>query len=145
MLPIGGRKIVRTLSEKAAAQGPAKGLLLCIDDTLPVLNVLACVLEEYGYSVLISSDVQHGLRLFQTKEVHLVILDQEMPEMNGHEVAQQMKQIKPAVPIIIHSGAIELPEAAFKIANAVVPKGTSFHILVAEIAQIMATHEPALG
>jgi CheY-like chemotaxis protein len=142
MLPMWERKIVCMLSEKAAVPGPAKGLLLCIDDALPVLNVLACVLEEYGYSVLISSDVRHGLRLFQTKEIHLVILDQEMPEMRGHEVAQQMKQIKPAVPIIIHSGSIELPEEVFKVADAVVPKGPSLRALVAEIAQIMATREP---
>ena len=73
------------LSEKPSlSPNPAKGVLLCIDNAVPVLEVLACVLEERGYSVLVSPGARHGLSLFETKEIDLVILDYDMPEMNGY-------------------------------------------------------------
>jgi CheY-like chemotaxis protein len=127
------------ISQKAASpRGSPKGLLLCIDDAVPLLEILAGLLEAYGYSVVASASAKDGLRLFQTKKIDLVILDQEMPEVYGHEVAQEMKRIKPAVPIILHSGCVDLPEEAIRVADAVVSKGASFTPLVTEIAQIMA-------
>jgi CheY-like chemotaxis protein len=138
MLPKWERKIVPMLSEKAAVPGPAKGLLLCIDDAIPILDVLTSILEQYGYSVLASPDVKHGLTLFQTTEIHLVILDHDMPEMSGHEVALEMKRIKPAVPIILHSGAVEIPEKTLNVVDAVVPKGANLQLLISQVAGIMA-------
>jgi CheY-like chemotaxis protein len=138
MLPMWERKMVRMLSEKAAVPGPAKGLLLCIDDALPVLEILTGFLEKYGYSVLASPDVKHGLTLFETTDVDIVILDHDMPEMNGHEVALAMKRIKPAVPIIMHSGAPEIPEKTLKVVDAVVPKGIDLQLLISEVTGIMA-------
>ncbi len=125
-------------SEKAAAQGPAKGILLCIDDALPILEVLTDLLEKYGYSVLTSPSVGHGLTLFETTDVDVVILDHEMPEMSGYEVALAMKRIKPAVPIIMHSGAIEIPEKTLQVVDAIVPKGGDLQLLISKVAGIMA-------
>jgi CheY-like chemotaxis protein len=126
-------------SEKPASpRGSPKGLLLCIDDAEPLLEILAGILETYGYSVLASANAKDGLRIFQTKKIDLVIMDQEMPEVYGHEVAREMKKIKPAVPIILHSGCVDLPDEAFKVADAVVSKGASFTPLISEVAQIMA-------
>jgi two-component system, OmpR family, response regulator VanR len=125
------------LSEKPSLPStPAKGVLLCIDNAVPVLEFLACVLEECGYSVLVSQGAKHGLGLFQTKPVDLVILDYDMPEMDGYSVALEMRRLKPTVPIIMNS-AVELPEEAVKVFDAVVIKGASYHPLISEVTQIM--------
>lgn len=118
-----------------------KGVLLCIDDMPPLLESLRFVLEQYGYSVLVSPDATHGLKLFQTMDIDLVIVDHEMPVMSGHQVALEMKRIKPEVPIILHSGCVELSVDALNAVDAFVPKGLSFLPLVAEVAQIMASRE----
>jgi CheY-like chemotaxis protein len=105
---------------------------------VPVLEVLACVLEDCGYSVLISPCARHGLGLFETKQIDLVILDYDMPGMNGYSVALEMRRLKPTVPIIMNSAA-ELPQEALQVFDAVVVKGASYHPLVSEVTQIMAS------
>lgn len=117
---------------------PTKGVLLCIDDAVPVLEVLTCVLEDCGYSVIVAPSGRLGLTIFQAKQVDLVILDHEMPDMNGNEVALEMRRLKPAVPIIMHSAYADIPEDTLKAVDAVVSKGASYRSLVLEVAQIMA-------
>jgi len=118
--------------------GPGKGVLLCIDDAVPVLEVLTFVLEECGYSVLVSPSARHGLTLFQAEPVDLVILDHEMPEMSGYEVAQEMRRLKPGVPIIMNSASAKVPADALNVVDAIVMKGTSYRPLVSTIDQQMA-------
>jgi len=131
------------LSEKPSlSPSPAKAVLLCIDNAVPVLELLACVLEECGYSVLISPGARDGLSLFETKEIDLVILDYDMPEMNGYLVAREMRRLKPTVPIIMNSAA-EPPQEALQVFDAVVIKGASYHPLVAEVTQIMVAARAA--
>jgi len=133
------------LSEKPSlSPNPAKGLLLCIDNAVPVLEVLACLLEERGYSVLVSPGAKHGLSLFETKQIDLVILDYDMPEMDGYSLALEMRRLKPTVPIIMNSAA-ELPEETLQVFDAVVVKGASYRPLISEVAQIMAASQVDAG
>ncbi len=118
--------------------GAGKGVLLCIDDAVPVLEVLAFVLEECGYSVLVSPNARHGLTLFQAEPVDLVILDHEMPEMSGYEVDVEMRRLKPGVPIIINSASAKVPAEALNVVDAIVMKGTSYRPLVSKVDQQMA-------
>ena len=138
MLPVSERKLVRMLSEKAAVPGPAKGTLLCIDDALPILEILIQLLGKCGYSVLTSPSAKHGLMLFEITDVDIVILDYDMPEMSGYEVALVMKRTKPAVPIIMHSGSADIPEKTFEVVDAIVPKGTNLQPLISQLAGIMS-------
>lgn len=50
-----------------------------------------------------------------------VVLDYQMPEMNGHEVAAAIKKYRPKTLIVMFSGS-QVPEETFKLADAVVPK-----------------------
>lgn len=63
-----------------------------------------------------------GLELFGTRPVDAVLLDYSMPEMDGSEVAQAMKRIKPDVPVILFSGRV-LPKHAVALVDAVMFKG----------------------
>lgn len=125
-------------NESKSAAGPARGVLLCINDTVRVLDVLAFVLEECGYSVLLTPSPRHGLRLFQSEQIDVVILDHEMPEMTGYEVALEMRRLKPTVPIIMNPGSAELPAEVLPLVDAIVLKDASYRALVAEVDQQMA-------
>lgn len=51
-----------------------------------------------------------------------MIVDYQMPEMKGHEVAAEIKRLKPGVPIVMVSSDDQIPEQALKVVDAFVPK-----------------------
>ena len=86
--------------------------ILCIDDDVQSLNVRRILLESMGYQVWTELDAQHGLRSFQDHSIDAVVMDYEMPGMNGGEAAAAMKAIRPEVPVLILSALPWLPEGA---------------------------------
>ena len=67
-------------------------------------------LESFGYTVLTASSGRKGLDLASVHPVDVVIVDYVMPEMNGQEVAIEMKRLRPHAPIIMMlSGTADVP------------------------------------
>ena len=97
-------------------------IVLCIDDNHEVLECEKEFLESFGYTVLTAPSGDKGLELASTHSVDVVIVDYCMPEMNGHEVAIEMRRLRPQAPIIMLSGATDVPEQALKSVDAFVAK-----------------------
>jgi CheY-like chemotaxis protein len=121
-----------------AAVDPAlqSTLLLCIDDNEDVLECEKSFLESFGYTVLIAPSGGKGLELASEYPVDVVILDYFMPEMNGQEVAVAMRRLKPQAPIIMLSGAVDVPEQALKWVDAFIAKDCLASQLLPTIAQL---------
>ena len=68
--------------------------------------------------------------------VGVVIVDYFMPEMSGHEVAIETKRLRPQAPIIMRSGAGDVPEQALKSVDAFVAKDRLASELLPAIAQL---------
>src|SRR5438067_9233119 len=85
-----------------------QGVVLCIDDDATNLLVRKAVLQSVGYSVLTASTGVEGLGVFQRYPVVAVIVDFQMPEMNGSEVAAEVKRMRPHVPVIMLSAFTDL-------------------------------------
>lgn len=115
-----------------------KLIILCIDDHEESLMARKLLLEEAGYEVLTALHGRTGLQLFIAHRVDTVILDCEMPEMNGDEVASQMKSLKPEVPILLLSGHSPLPEDKLEIFDACLSKGEPTVALLATIQQLIS-------
>ncbi|HMK44611.1 MAG TPA: response regulator [Dissulfurispiraceae bacterium] len=80
--------------------------ILLIDDQESVLQVEREMLEMLGYSVLYAQTGTEALSLFdrQVETISLVILDYSLPEMSSSEILARLKQISPAVKVMIASG-----------------------------------------
>ena len=96
--------------------------LLCVDDNQSSLKICKMVLEDFGYKVLTSSSAREGLEVFASHAIDAVILDYQMPEMNGELVAAEMKRTNPRIPILMLSGWVSLPESALRIVDEFVAK-----------------------
>ena len=81
----------------------------------PRVGCLKSILEHRGYEVLLASNGADGISLARGRKVNLV-LGYGMPLMMGTEVAQRLRDMQPALPIIIVSG-IDLPEEAARVAD----------------------------
>jgi CheY-like chemotaxis protein len=87
----------------------AQPLLLCIDDAEVALRVRKLVLTNAGYRVLTADTGEEGLEVFKANAVDMVIADHFLSNKSGLEIAKEMKELKPEVPILIVSAAAEAP------------------------------------
>ena len=87
-----------------------KATILCIDDHWNGLIGRKMLLEQSGYKVLEAVSGDEGLKLFASRPVDAVVLDYQMPGMNGDQVAARMKRLKSNVPIMLLSAYGPLPK-----------------------------------
>ncbi len=80
-----------------------KKKILVVDDEESIHLLYKEELEEEGYEVYSALDGEEALKKFDKLKPDLVILDINMPGMDGIEVLRQMKQERPGVPVILSS------------------------------------------
>lgn len=110
---------VLPFSYPAVVESP---LVLCVDDDPGILELLEDVLTACGLRAICTSDCSTALKLVRTEPVDLVVLDYQMPQMDGLTLAQQIRRYKLRVPMIMFSGAL-LPCEALDIVSRIVRKG----------------------
>ena len=117
--------------------------LLLVEDEANVSSVLAELLTEQGYQVLIAADGEEALTLFRQNadRIHLVISDIHMPGINGYEFARRLKALSPPTKIILISGNAE--DRASKdrddtLIAALLPKPFSSQTLTRTIRNVLA-------
>ena len=76
--------------------------LLLVDDELDNLRSLGEILKQFGFKVIEKPDAHSALTIIREgASVDLIITDYRMPGMNGLEFIVVLKQILPAVPIVM--------------------------------------------
>jgi CheY-like chemotaxis protein len=113
--------------------------ILCIDDNWTRLVGRKTLLEMYGYRVLEATSGDEGLKLFRTAAVDAVVLDYQMPGMNGDAVASRMKRMKAHVPIVLVSAYGPLPDKKLESVDAFVTVAQEPKILVSTVRQLLAS------
>ncbi len=114
-----------------------KSIILCIDDEGAGLEARKELLEISGYDVLTAQSGEQGLGLFVAHPIDAVVLDYEMPGMNGDRVARQMRRVKPDVPILLLSGYSELPLNELSCVDAFLSKGESWPTVVSTLDRLL--------
>lgn len=101
-----------------------KKQILCIDDDAAGLAIRKMMLEAEGYEIFTAESGAKGLELIKRRNIDAVILDYQMPQMNGAEVARSIREKWPDLPIVMLSGyPDDVPESALHLVNAFVTKG----------------------
>ena len=97
--------------------------ILCIDDEQTALQLRQTLLESVGYKVLTAKSGALGIQMFKSAPVHAVVLDYWMADMNGMQVAREIRKLNPSIPIIILSAYGELLDESLGIADLWIRKG----------------------
>src|SRR5256885_1775482 len=66
------------------------GSILVVDDYFPILNLVALALVTEGYEVQTACDGREALAAVQEHCPDLVVLDLQMPEMDGRSFAREI-------------------------------------------------------
>ena len=87
--------------------------ILIIEDEAAIRRVLVKILSEEnkGYEVFEAEDGVVGLEMIKKEDFDLVLCDIKMPKMDGVEVLEAVKKIKPEIPMVMISGHGDLDTA----------------------------------
>jgi CheY-like chemotaxis protein len=94
------------VTEAAGKQLTGAGAILVVDDEEVVRHTAKAVLERYGYTVIEAVNGLDGVTQFEKRQddVSLVLLDLTMPMLNGEEVLERLREIRPGVIVLLSSG-----------------------------------------
>ena len=121
----------------AADIKPARTVLL-VDDSPDLLDLLAEVLQTAGFSVLKAPSGVEALNAYLSKpEIDAVVLDLNMPDLDGAMLAERFKFHRPLLPIVMFSGAERIPREALRHVDALVQKGQSADRLLTVLGEVL--------
>ncbi len=71
---------------------PKLPVILCVDDEPNILSSLRRLFRPKGFQILVADSGKAGLAVLETETVDLVISDMRMPEMNGAQFLEHVRQ-----------------------------------------------------
>ena len=78
--------------------------ILVIDDDPRDRDLVVAVLEEKGYEVICADNGRIGLMLCHQRTPDAVVLDLDMPGIDGLSLLPQLRILHPALPVVVFSG-----------------------------------------
>ncbi|MCF7803908.1 MAG: PAS domain-containing protein [Candidatus Marinimicrobia bacterium] len=108
-LPISSEVVAEDLPENMDGIPTGNGeSILVVEDETEIRNVIVEVLENNGYRTYNAENGENALSLFRANhnEIDTVLTDLGLPDMNGKQVAKQIREINPDIPIIAITGYV---------------------------------------
>ena len=112
--------------------------ILCIDDNRNILEMNKALLESNGHRALIAPDGPTGIALTRKHSIDAVVLDFNMPGMDGAQVAEVLMKEQPKLPVVIWSGCADIiPESLKWFADALLYKGDGPATLLSAVEKLV--------
>lgn len=122
----------------------ANGTLLCIHRDPSQLNQL----KGNGYDLITATNGSDGLRVLMLNPVDAVVIEYYLGLLDGAVVADEIKQVKPQLPIVMVADYLELPVDSLKSVDALVSRSDGPCYLletIQSILQIRRAPQPDAG
>ncbi len=113
--------------------------ILIIEDEPELIKVLRSYLEQAGFSVLSAGRGDTGLSIYEHKRPDLVILDLNLPGMDGLDVAREIRR-KANTPLIMLTARVEETDQLIGLelgADDYIPKPFSPRVVVARVRALL--------
>jgi DNA-binding response OmpR family regulator len=109
--------------------------ILIVDDAPDFCESLKWLLDQEGYDCTVAANGKIAIGLLADNETHLILLDWEMPIMNGTEFLKNRKR-RPAlrkIPVIVISGASDIEALVLKLGAQFLQKPVDYARLLAAV------------
>jgi CheY-like chemotaxis protein len=114
--------------------------VLLVDDEAQQLQLRAEVMQSCGFSVITADGPSAAISKLEAGAItktNIAVLDYNMPEMNGSALARRLRSICPGLKIILHSGALDIPQSDMTCVDAYVPKSEGIASLITQVVQFV--------
>ena len=122
--------------------------VLVIDDEPETRVLLDIHLRHRGYDVLLAGDGWKGLQLYQQEHPDVILLDLNMPELDGVTVLKEIRTIDLKQPVIVMTGDSN-PQTEQQVraigVNEFVLKSASMHLLEETLRHLFVGRKPTFG
>ena len=81
--------------------------LLITDDDEALRQALGEAFSRRGFIVTLAADGEHGLDIARRQGIHLALVDYQMPRLTGLEMLAELQRVRPGLPCILMSGAVD--------------------------------------
>jgi CheY-like chemotaxis protein/predicted transcriptional regulator len=81
-----------------------RSCLLVVDDDPSVTGIISEALTELGYEVLVAGNGREGLNLVERRSVDGILLDMQMPVMDGRTMLDELRWLGHSMPVLMMSG-----------------------------------------
>ena len=120
-----------------------KRTILVIDDNPDLLDMVDAILSDAGFVVAKTVSGEEGLNVARALRPHLILLDLNMPKMDGWEVLKLLKtdSATKEIPVAIFSVRTDLKDNIFGLQRGAVdyiPKPFQFEHLTERVERILA-------
>jgi PAS domain S-box-containing protein len=124
--------------------------VLVVDDEPEVLELATEILRRVGYSVLEAADGAAALEVARRHEgrIHLLVTDMVMPGMSGRDLAERLRALRDALPVLYISGYVQDASARAALASehsAFVAKPFTPELLTDRVRELLASAEAETG
>ena len=111
--------------------------ILVVDDDLHIQRLYKEEFEEEGYDVVIASNGQEAIELFNSENPDIVTLDILLPDIDGIRLLRQMKERNPKVPIIMSTAYDYRDDFAVWASEAYIVKSSNLEELKGKIKELI--------
>jgi len=113
--------------------------LLIIDDEEGIVRYYKKLLESEGYNVLVAQDAEEGImQIIKTRKIDLILLDINMPEVDGGEMWDVIQEYNPDLNVLVFSVKPPGEQKKFiPFADDYFDKSQSVEILLQKVSRIL--------
>jgi len=114
--------------------------ILIVDDAADFCESLKWLLDHDGYDCTVAANGQIAIDFLANHETHLILLDWEMPVMNGSEFLNNRnhRAALRKIPVIVISGAFQIERAVTKLGATFLQKPVDYARLLGAIGAVLS-------
>ena len=122
--------------------------ILVIDDSPNVRALLDMLLRPQGYDLIFAENGWKGLQQYRQEHPDVIVLDLNMPELDGVTVLKQIRSVDLKQPVIVLTGDTA-PDTERQVralgVSEFIAKGSSLHLLGRTLQSLLKTPAPAIA
>ncbi|MCU1299647.1 MAG: sensor protein [Acidobacteriaceae bacterium] len=122
-----------------------RSVVLLVNDNPRPQRLLTSILEDRGFEVKTADGALEALELIRGNSFALALLDYQMPEMTSAQLAQEIRVMDPALPIILLSGLTFLPAGELIYVDAHIGHGSTIEDLMEMMRALMERESTLIG